>query len=233
VLKIVRKIQRADYEGNREALKRLYDTLTPVEEDRERASRIRYWRGFAMWRRALNGFNDSVDPQELERDLMLAVDEFEVAAAKDPGFVDATIGAVSCLGNVMFLNRTNAARLQELAARVGPLRQAAQAAAPHHPRLLWVLGPMLWNSPPERGGGQDKAMEAYAQALETRAQAEATDPLSRRGAGVADESRLVNGNRTTPDLMPRSAGARRAETVPHWHRATFCCRRSVMPGRHR
>ena len=33
----------------------------------------------------------------------------------------------------------------------------AKAAAPENPRLLWVLGPIYWNIPAERGGGQDKA----------------------------------------------------------------------------
>ena len=65
VIKIIGQIQRADYEGDRAALKRLYEELTPVEQGTKLASRMRYWRGFALWRRAMNGFNESVDPKEL------------------------------------------------------------------------------------------------------------------------------------------------------------------------
>ena len=38
--------------------------------------------------------------------------------------------------------------------------------APDNPRLIWVHGPILWNSPPERGGGHDKAIENYQRGLE-------------------------------------------------------------------
>src|SRR4029077_4265376 len=85
VIKIVAKIQRADYEGDRAALKRLYEELSTFVEDKELASRVRYWRGFALWRRVLNGFNDSVDSKEQEADLKQAVGEFDEASGKDSG----------------------------------------------------------------------------------------------------------------------------------------------------
>ena len=49
-VKIVTQIQRADYEGDRVALGRLPVELLPFVEDKEMASRARYWRGFALWR---------------------------------------------------------------------------------------------------------------------------------------------------------------------------------------
>src|SRR5262245_54646422 len=82
--RIVARIQRADYEGDRAAMQRLYDELQPFIEHQELASRIRYWRGFAQWRRAINGFNDTVDPSELEQDLNNAIDEFKIATERDP-----------------------------------------------------------------------------------------------------------------------------------------------------
>jgi hypothetical protein len=43
VVKIVRQIQRADYEGDRASLKRLYEELTPAGQSTKLASRVRYW----------------------------------------------------------------------------------------------------------------------------------------------------------------------------------------------
>jgi len=74
---VVAKIRRADYEGDRAALKRFYLQLEPFTGDTVLGAKLRYWRGFAMWRRALNGFNDSVDATELVEDLRLAESEFE------------------------------------------------------------------------------------------------------------------------------------------------------------
>jgi DNA phosphorothioation-dependent restriction protein DptG len=105
VVPIVAQIQHADYAGDQSAMKKGYDDLKPFLENEELASRIRYWRGFAQWRRAINGFNDSVDPKELEQDLKTALDEFSIAMEKDPTFVDAKIGTISCLGYLAFLNR--------------------------------------------------------------------------------------------------------------------------------
>src|SRR2546423_920225 len=77
--RIVSEIQRADYEGNQVAMQKGYDELAPFMENAQLASRVRYWRGFAMWRKAVNGFNDSVDPNELEQDLKQALNEFKDA----------------------------------------------------------------------------------------------------------------------------------------------------------
>src|SRR5262245_3640083 len=93
---IVLQIQRADYEGDRATLKRLFEDLAPFTEDKAIESRIHYWRGFALWRRALNGFNESADRGDLERDLALAVAEFK-KAMEGPDTADAQAAAASCL----------------------------------------------------------------------------------------------------------------------------------------
>ena len=77
--RVVAQIRRADYEGDRAAMQRGYDELKRFMEDQKLASHIRYWRGFAQWRRAINGFNDAVDPKELEQNLNNALDEFKIA----------------------------------------------------------------------------------------------------------------------------------------------------------
>jgi hypothetical protein len=222
VIKIVDQIQRADYEGNRPALKSLYDQLTPFVDDKELSSRVRYWRGFALWRRAINGSNDSVDPKEIEADLNAAVDEFNASAAKDPAFVDAKVGALGCLSYLLFMNQKNAARQQELIAQAGPLRNDARAADPDNPRLLWVLAPIVWNAPPERGGGQDKAIETAVHGLEEARLREGTEtnPLDPSWG----EPELLMGlawdnlHRTTPDLDAAEQYARSAlKVVPYWH----------------
>jgi len=93
VIAIVEQIKRADYEGNRPALKTLFSAWRPFIGHKDLASRVHYWRGFALWRRALNGFTRVARSREQESDLTLANDEFLASAAGDPGFVDAKWGA--------------------------------------------------------------------------------------------------------------------------------------------
>jgi len=222
VIKIVGQIQRADYEGDRAALKRLYEELTPVAQSTKLASRVRYWRGFALWRRAMNGFNESADPKELGEDLKQAANEFNEALRIDPGFVDAKVGAVSCLSDLIFLDQKNAARVQELVAQAVPLRKEAEATEPDNPRLLWVLGPICWYAPPERGCSQDKAMEMERRGLEAarKLRGVTSDPLEPSWGEPELLAALAwtNLHRTTPDLTAAEQYARSAlELVPYWH----------------
>jgi hypothetical protein len=222
IIRIVTQIQRADYEGDRAALKRLHDELTPIPEDNKLASRVLYWRGFALWRRAINGFNETPTPNDLEADLTQAVTDFKDAIARDPAFVEPKIGAGSSLGYLMYLHKNDSTRVQELLQQSSPLLKEAMVAAPDNPRLLWVLGPIRWSSPPERGGGQDKAFEVYNRGLEAirNQKRDASDPLE----PIWGEPELLmslawsNLNRTTPDLNAAEQDAQAAlKIVPYWH----------------
>jgi hypothetical protein len=222
-IKIVVQIQKADYEGDRPALQRLYGELTSFTENKEFASRVLYWRGFALWRKAINGFNDNVDKKEQELDLTKAAEEFEKSSSADLAFVDAKIGLVSCYGLLAYaINKKDASEQQALIAKSRQALKDAQAAAPANPRLLWVLGPIYWNIPTERGGGQAKAMETYEKGLETiRSHNNASgDPLDPSWGEPELLMSLAwsNLNRSTPDLKAAEQSAQSAlALVPYWH----------------
>ena len=218
---IVAQIQHADYAGDRAAMQKGCDDLKPFLEDKEIVSRIRYWRGFAQWRRAINGFNDSVDPKELGEDLKTALDEFKIAMEKDPTFVDAEVGTISCLGYLAFMNRKDQARAKELVGQIIPLVKEATDMAPDNPRLIWVRGPILWNNPSERGGGQDKAIESYQRGLEVCSKIKAGDEPLEPSWGKPElmMSLAYSYLNTKPaDVNAAERYARGAlEIVPYWH----------------
>ena len=222
LVRIVSKIQRADYEGNQTAMQQGYDQLTLFLEDAELVSRVRYWRGFAMWRKAVNGFNDNVDPKELEQDLKQALDEFKQAIAKDPGFVDAKVGTISCLGYLAFMNREDQPRAKEFIGQILAVVKEVKDVAPDNPRFLWVLGPILWNTPPERGGGQDKAIENYERGLalfekNKSATANVLEPSWGRPELMMNLA-YSHLNKSAPDIDAAELYAQAAlEIVPNWH----------------
>jgi hypothetical protein len=231
IIKIVTQIQRADYEGDRPALKRLYAELKPFVDDavlntdanKALISRVDYWRGFALWRRAINGFNETVDAEEQKRDLNGAEVEFAASTAKDPNFVDAKVGAGSCLTFLAYgFGEKDPARIKDLSTQGTILLKEARAAAPDNPRLLWVVGSNLWYVPVERGGGQEAAMKTYDQGLAyIRAhKSDATDPLDPTWGEPELLMNLAwsNQHRTTPDLAAAERDARAAlALVPYWH----------------
>jgi len=227
VVKIVARIQRADYEGNRAALNQLYDLLVPFVDEPELASRVRYWRGFAKWRRAINGFGETPTPKDLSDDLTDAESEFDAAIQRDPAFVDAKVGAVSCMFNRLFLegvfkNEKDTQRLREFITPASMLLKEAQTTAPDNPRLLWVVGPNQWGTPPEHEGGQEIAIATYERGLDViRQHKEGTnDPLEPTWGEPELLMSLAwsNLNRTTPDLKAAEQYAQAAlKLVPYWH----------------
>jgi tetratricopeptide (TPR) repeat protein len=222
VVRLVVQIQRADYEGDRAALRRLYHELAPLTGGKGLEARVRYWRGFALWRRALNGFNDSVERSELEQDLTQAVSEFDAAAVSDPAFVDAKVGAGSCLFNLVFLYQNDARRLREFLGRALTLLKEAETAEPTNPRLLWVLGANRWYNPPERGGGQALAIDTYERGLKAARENKSavSDPLAPSWGEPELLMNLAwsNLNRSVPDLDAAERYARSAlALIPYWH----------------
>jgi tetratricopeptide (TPR) repeat protein len=221
VIRIVSRVQRADYEGDRVALKRRYEELEKFLQNKTLAARVRYWRGFAMWRRAINGFNDAVDPKELEQDLKDALDEFKKVTEKEPGFGEAKIGMVSCISLLGYIHQKDPERLKELITELVPVIKEAKEAAPENPRLFWVLGPNVFISPPERGGGQEKAIEMYEQGLELSRKSKASEDRLEPSWGEAEllmNLAYSNLNKDTPDVRTAERQARAAlEIVPYWH----------------
>jgi tetratricopeptide (TPR) repeat protein len=218
---IVSRIQHADYEGSQLGMQKAYDDLAPFLENPSLVSQARYWRGFAMWRRAVNGFNDGIDADELENDLRQALNEFQEATAKNPGFVEAKIGRISCLGYLAFMNRQDQSRAKEFVSQLLPIVAEVKQAVPDNPRFLWVLGPILWNTPAERGGGQDKAIENYEHGLALFEKIDAnTDPLEPSWGRPELMMNLAYShlNKSKPDVEDAELYARSAlELVPNWH----------------
>lgn len=222
VLKIVPQVQKADYEGDRASLHRLSSDLTPFAANKTLASRVHYWRGFALWRSAINGFNDGTDNKELTQDLTLAIDAFDKSLAAEANFVDSKIALTSCLGTLAYVLESSSSQQQEHVARSRQTLKEAMAAAPDNPRLLWVLGPAYWNIPVDRGGGQDRAIESYEKGLRiSRTQkTSAADPLD----PTWGEPELLMSlawsylNRDKPDFAAAEQNAAAAlQLVPSWH----------------
>lgn len=220
-VRTIEQIKRADYEGDRAALKRLHDELAPPPGDKHLASRLFYWRGFALWRRAINGFNETPTPQDSQDDFNAAIADFNDSLAQDPAFVESKIAAASCYSNLVYLNMKDPARMQQLIQHSSPLLKDAMATDPDNPRLLWVLGPIRWSSPPERGGGQDKAFDLYNRGLEViKVRPAPADPLE---PSWGEAELLMNRSwsylhRTAPDLAAAQKDAEAAlQLVPYWH----------------
>jgi hypothetical protein len=224
--KLVAAVIRADYQGDRAALARLEAELGTVPRDPAIDARVTYWRGFALWRRAINGFNDSIALPELDTDLVRAIAHFNESARQDAAFAEPLIGKLSCLGLRAFIARDNAALSAEILADYKTAIAAAQRLAKDNPRFVWAVGPSQWymvSTLPEaeRPAKQAAVIEKYEQALAT-ARVEKNRPVAALMPTWGEPELLMNIawshlNKSTPDRALAEKYAREAlALVPDW-----------------
>ncbi len=168
-------ILHADYRGDRAELERLAHALDRSTTAPLEPARL-YWRGFALWRRALNGFNETPTPGDLFADLDRGAADFRAALALDPTFEDARSALAGCLMNEMFLvsGADSALRARVYEEGIAVLRAVKESAA-ENPRSLWILGGSVMGAPPPWGGDMAKAAALYERGL-AAARREAADP---------------------------------------------------------
>lgn len=219
---IVMKIRKADYEDDRAGLQELYNQLEPYLNDPDTAALVRYWRGFAMWRLSMNGFNDKVDAAELDRELSRAIGEFDDALILDPKLTDAKLGKASCLLNQLYIHQADPGYVQSHVRLIFDLLEEARQEDPSNPRYYWVVGPALWNSPANKGHGDTTAIDAYQKGLALCARQTGVDRGNLRPTWGKPELYMAlawsNMNRQKPDLAAAERYATEAlKVVPKWH----------------
>ena len=218
----VKQVRRADYKGDIPVLQRLYNLSDVLLRDQKRASLVHYWRGFALWRKAMNGFNEKVGIEKYAVDLEDAVNEFDLSISADATIVDSKIGKAACLMNLTFLNSTDRAKVGKYVSVFVALMKEAEAQDPKNPRLYWVKGPMLWYIPEDKGGGEKRAFEAYEKGFQALAQSPVKDAdtvIPAWGEAELLMNRAWSNLHAVPARIEDAEkdALRALKLVPYWH----------------
>lgn len=162
---LVAAVRSADYRGDRAALDRLDAMLEKIPDSTLDDYRA-YWRGFARWRRAINGFNETPTPTDLESDLHAAVGHFRAALERRPGWIEARLAMVGSLGNLIYLAGDDAEKRKTILAEYAPIGKNLHADGPDNPRVLWIVGGLQLAAPPPTGGDPVKAATTMRKGVE-------------------------------------------------------------------
>jgi len=222
---LVRAVRAADYRGERAELRRRADELDGVQGPATRAP-ASYWKGFALWRRAINGFNETPMPRDIRADLEEAVASFRLALERRPDWVEPKIGISGCLMSLLYLAREDAAWRKDLLDQFRPLWAETSAQGADNPRMLWLLGGMQFGAPPPVGGDTPKAIATLRKGLEA-ARREALVSPSPSEAGFAPTWGAAENLMNLAYIYSQGAGENRAvarayaegalAVAPDWH----------------
>lgn len=219
---LIAQVRDADYRGDLTALEKLVARMEPYVRDPSLAGPARYWRGFALWRRALNAANDTTaDAFVIERDFRMSASEFEEALALDSTDVESRIGLLSGLMNAAhFRYRRDAAEASRLMSRAMHEAERLLASAADNPRFVFVWAARLYWAPPDQGGDRTAAIRLIEQTLaSTPASDAAHDPL-KPNWGIAElhmQAAFFLSSLRPPDLARAEDHARTAlEMHPQW-----------------
>jgi len=163
--RIIAAVQDADYRADLPALRRLHIELEPQLRNPRRARAARYWRGFAMWRRALNAANLNLPADSILVDLDGSLTEFGAALAIDSSYVEAKIGAAAVLMNTAYFRRDEVVRSGEHMRRALRILAEVKGADPDNPRLVFVAAARTYWAAPESGGDRRLAIQEVDHAL--------------------------------------------------------------------
>jgi hypothetical protein len=223
---LVAAIRSADYRGDRAELARLDRELAklpdgPLSEYRD------YWRGFALWRRVLNGFNTTPTPDDLTADAEGAVARFKSALARHPDWIEAKLAMVGCWGNLIYLAGKDEARRKAILDDAKETYLFIMQNAGDNPRALWIKGGMQMAAPPPTGGDFAKAAETLRHGVACawrEALARASAPVPAWVPTWGGPENLMNlafvysRDPKNPDRAAALAYAEGALTaVPEWH----------------
>jgi hypothetical protein len=162
---VVLEIRAADYHGARGELQTLGETLDRIKDPKLAPYRD-YWRGFASWRRALNGFNETPPASDLEDDLKAGIVSFRKALVEKPDWIEALIGIQGCGGPMLYLARGDAARTNAILKDFIPVAHEVSEKGLTNPRALWLMGQNQLAAPPPYGGDPVKAAATFRRGIE-------------------------------------------------------------------
>lgn len=213
----------SDYRGDRAELARLDEELGHLDAGALNDYRD-YWRGFALWRRAMNGFNENPAPGDLDADLVKALERFQSALARHPDWDEVKSAMLGAFGNRIYLAGSDAEKRKKLLEDAGAYYKWVMAYEGENPRVLWIKGGMQMIVPSASGGDWTKAAatlrQGVASAWKEASSSVSAPPWAPTWGGAENLMNLayLHSHLPTPDRATALAYAEGALTkAPEWH----------------
>jgi tetratricopeptide (TPR) repeat protein len=129
------------------------------------AKHARYWRGFTLWRRALNAMGQGGPADSSDADFGRANEEFRHALRLDPSYVEAQIGLLAGLTNRVFFHQDDAVKRSAFVREYRPILDGLAHTEADNPRFVFVAAAQRFHAPPVAGGDRAEAIALVERAI--------------------------------------------------------------------
>ena len=167
--KLAKEISTADYRGQSDYLRLLASKSLSYLESTPEGNIARYWRGFALWREALNRLNGGASRESVDSVLSAAIAEFGELLVLQPKNVEAMVGLAGCLQVRIFLWADDSRVFQATIVRAAIPGKMMREIQPDNLRVGWIVANALYRTPESAGGGRALAI-TYAENLLSKLQ---------------------------------------------------------------
>jgi hypothetical protein len=161
----------ANYRNDAAGLEAAIATLTTLRDKADVAPFVEYYLSWSFWALSAAQLQGNNVPGAL-KSAQMAAEHGRAAAKLRPDDADTHTALANALIVVAILDRPN---FMVAARELGEVRKKALALGPRNPRTVFMDAGMIFNSPPERGGSQEKGLQRVLEALELY-EAEAKQP---------------------------------------------------------
>jgi hypothetical protein len=169
----------ANFHNDAGALRRAAQDLSGLANDAAVGAMASYYAAWTEWMLAASEL-EAGRPAEATHAAERATAHARRALARNPEDVECVTMLANTLISVVVLDRP---RLPALAGEIRQLRAQALALGPANPRVAMMDAGMIFNNPPERGGGKEKGLARWLEAIELfgrEAGEQGEDPLRPR-----------------------------------------------------
>jgi tetratricopeptide (TPR) repeat protein len=170
------KAYDANFRNDQKALGEAIAELTKLTDHAEVGAFASYYAAWAEWALGASHFA-SGERSDAIRAGERAVKHARNSVAKRPDLADFHTMLTNALITVVVLDRS---QFETFAGEIRNARLKALELGPHNPRVVMMDAGMIFNNPPERGGGLEKGRDRWLEAIklfELESKMPETDPL--------------------------------------------------------
>jgi tetratricopeptide (TPR) repeat protein len=164
----------ANFRNDAKALQSAITAFDALTADKKLAPLAFYYAGWSRWSLAASQFQD-----QKMADALASLDRATANLRRSNELEPGNPEFISLLAQTMISAASiERSRFAQVGAEISKLRKHALELGPHNPRVIMMDAGLIYWAPPERGGGKEKGITRWLEAIKLLESERESDPLA-------------------------------------------------------